>query len=283
MMIALGCSAIASAQSKDKPSTPAESSKVDSIIEDLVEGHNQERAKEKLPPLKLEARLTEAARVQARDMADRQKMGHEGSDGSTPEQRVVNAGYHYLKTGENVAVGYRDVEEVIQAWMDSPGHRKNIMGEFTEIGLACVIGKDKKPYWAADFGTPMPKFDPANASKDLVKRINEERATAKLAALTIDDKLAKAAQEQAVKLAKSKSQGGGTASFDGIDQKPYSDLAMTTANGHPDAPTMVKVILENPDMKAQLLGKFSRIGAGYATAENGIPYWCLILANPVRR
>jgi uncharacterized protein YkwD len=283
LAVALGLPAGTSAQSPVKPPEPSLPAKLDPIIEQLVEGHNQERAKEGLPPLKLEARLTKAAQVHAKDMADHQKMTHEGSDESTPEQRVVNAGYHYLRTGENVAVGYRDVAEVILGWMESPPHRKNIMGDFSEIGLARVVGKDDKPYWCADFGTPMPKFDPANASKDLVKRLNQERTAAKLASLTIDDKLAKAAQEQAASLARKRSQGGGTASFDGIDQKPYSELAMTTANGHPDAETMVKVILGNPDLKTQVLGKFSRIGTGYATAEDGIPYWCLILANPARK
>jgi uncharacterized protein YkwD len=270
----------AQAPAPAKPPTAPAAPKVDPIIEELVEGHNKERAKEGLPPLKLEAKLTEAALVQAKDMADHEKMAHEGSDGSTPEQRVVNAGYHYLRTGENVAIGYRDVAEVMKGWMESPGHRKNIMGDFTEIGVARAYGKDEKPYWCADFGSPMPKFAPANASKDLVKRINEERAAAKLPALVVDEKLAKAAQERAATLAKNK---GGTATFEGIDQKPYSELAMSVANGHPDAQAMAKVLLDNPDLKDQVLGKFTRIGTGYATAEDGIPYWCLILATPARK
>ena len=80
-------------------------------------------------------------------------------------------------------MGYRDVADVMQGWMDSPPHKKNILGDFTEIGVARVVRQGRKPYWCADFGKPMPKFDPATAVEDLVKRINEERAAGKLPAL----------------------------------------------------------------------------------------------------
>ena len=272
-----------SAVQAQAPTTPAAPAKADAIVEQLVEGHNKERAKEGLPPLKLDPQLVEAAKVHAKDMAEHQTMSHDGSDGSTSRQRIVNAGYHHLRTGENVAVGYEGVASVIQGWMDSPPHKKNILGDFSEIGVAMAVGKDGKPYWCADFGTPIPKLDPATASTDLVKRINDERAAAKLPALTVDTRLAKAAQEKAASLAKNKSQGGEGTNFDGIDQKLYQDLAMSTANGNPDVESMVKAILEKSDLKSQILGKFARIGTGYATAEDGTPYWCLILGNPARR
>jgi uncharacterized protein YkwD len=167
--------------------------------------------------------------------------------------------------------------------MDSPPHRENILGDFTEIGVAKAVGEDGKPYWAAEFGTPMPKFDPAEATKDLIRRINEERTAAKLPKLVLDEALAKAAQNQATALASKKAEGAGTPSFDGIDAKAYTDLATSTASGHPDAQTMTRVIFEQPSMKAQALGKFTKVGAGYDTAEDGIPYWCLILGTPARK
>jgi len=263
------------------PPAPVVASKLDPIIDQLVEAHNKERAKENLPPLKLEMKLTEAAMVHAIDMAEQGKMTHEGSDESTPEQRVVNAGYRYLKTGENVAVGYKDVADVMLGWMESPGHKKNILGDFTELGVARVLGEDKKPYWCVDFGKPIPRLDPTSAARDLVKRLNEERETAKLAVFVVDEELTKAAQDQAASLAKLKSQGGGNATFDGIDQTLFKDLAMSTANGHPDAEAMTRVLLAKTDLKAQVLGKYSRIGTGYGLSEDGTPYWCLILGNRV--
>ena len=73
-------------------------------------------------------------------MADHDKMTHDGSDGSTPAERVERAGYHYQTTGENVAQGQKTCEEVIRAWMNSPHHKENILKpEFTEIGAACYV------------------------------------------------------------------------------------------------------------------------------------------------
>jgi uncharacterized protein YkwD len=280
---ALGCPSIALAQKPTEPAPPSAPSNVDPIVEQLVEGHNKERAKAGLPPLKLDAKLEEAAKAHAKDMAEHEKMTHDGSDGSTSRQRIVGTGYHALGTGENVAVGYKGVADVILSWMESPPHKKNILGDFSEIGVAMVVGKDGKPYWCTDFGTPFPKFDPATASTDLVKRINDERAAAKLPELTVDNRLAKGAQDQATSLAKKKSQGGETTGFDGIDQKFYKELAMSTANGHPNADAMVKALMANPQAKSQVLGKFTKIGTGFAADEDGIPYWCLVLAIPARR
>ena len=280
---ALGSPSIALGQKPPEPAPSTAPTKPDPIVEQLVEAHNKERAKAGLRPLKLQTNLEEAAKVHAKDMAEHETMTHDGSDGSTSRQRIVNTGYHSLSTGENVAVGYEGVAGVVKGWMESPPHKKNILGDYSEIGVAMVVGKDGKPYWCADFGTPMPKFDPATAATDLVKRINDERVAAKLSPLAVDTRLAKAAQDQAVSLAKKKSQGGETTTFAGIDQKFYQELAMSTANGHPDADTMLKALLTNPDTKSQVLGKFAKIGTGYATDEDGVPYWCLVLAIPTRK
>jgi len=262
---------------------PAPPKAVDPVVAQLVEAHNQERAKEGLAPLKLEPRLEEAARAHARDMAEHDMMAHEGSDGSTPSQRVVAAGYHYLLTGENVARGQRDVPGVMRSWMDSPPHKKNILGDFTEIGVARVDDKDGKPFWCADFGKPIPKFDPAAAASELVKRINEERATAKVPPLAPDPKLAKAAEDRAAALARNKGQGGATSGFEGIDQGLYREIAMSTAVGAPTPEALAKRLIDNPDLNAQVLGQYALIGVGYKRADDDIPYWCILLANPARR
>jgi uncharacterized protein YkwD len=265
------------------PTTPSvEPAKADPIVTQLVDGHNKERTKAGLTPLKLEPRLTEAAKAHAKDMADHEFMAHEGSDESSPAERVTRTGYRYRSTGENVAKGYRGVDEVIQVWMESPPHKKNVLGDYTEIGVAVAYGKDEKPYWCTEFGKPIPVFDPVTAADDLVKRINEERLSEKLPPLTIDPKLVKAAREQATKMARNKSQGGGTATMEGIDQSLYTELAVSTAGGHTDAESMVTALMDNAGLKSQILGKFARIGTGYAAAENGTPYWSLILANPAR-
>jgi uncharacterized protein YkwD len=256
---------------------PTEPAKADPIVAQLVEAHNKERARDNLPPLKLEPKLTEAALVHAKDMAEHELMGHEGSDGSTPKQRVVDTGYHFLATGENVANGYKDVPAAMLGWMDSPPHRKNILGDFSEIGAARVDGKDGKPYWCVEFGKPMPNLNPSEAASSLIKRINEERSAAKLGPLAEDPRLARAAETVVADLARNKGKRPSPSAFDQIEGRFYKELAMTTSGGQPDANVLVKSLMDNPDYKAQLLGNYSRIGVGYATAEDGMPHWCVIL------
>lgn len=257
--------------------------RADRVIAQLVEAHNKERAKDGLVPLTLESHLTEAAKVHAKDMAEHDVMTHDGSDGSNSAERVAKAGYHYLSTGENVAQGYRTVPEVMKAWMDSPPHKKNILADYSEIGLAVVYSETGKPYWCAEFGKPFPKFEPATASGDLVKKINEERTAAKTQPMTIDTKLARAAQDQADKLASGKVKSGGEEVLKAAEVKSFRDLAVSTSSGNPDAETMIQMLMANSDQKAQILGKYARIGTGYATSEDGTPHWCIILANPGRR
>ena len=263
--------------------SPTDPAKSDPVIAQLVEAHNKERAKENLPPLKLEAKLSEAALVHAKDMAEHEVMSHDGSDGSTPKQRVVNAGYHFLASGENVARGYDNVSGVMQGWMDSPPHRKNILGDYSEIGLARVDGKDGKPYWCAEFGKPMPTLNSSEAASSLIQRINDERSTAKLGTLAADPRLTRAAETMAADLARNKGKLTSPSAFEQIEGRLYKELAMTTSGGQPDANVLVKSLMDNPDYKAQLLGKYSRIGVGYATAEDGIPHWCVILGLPSSR
>src|SRR3954463_15008383 len=95
-LLGLGVLSAVSARGQDAP-------QVDPIVAELVAAHNRERAEAKLPPLALEPKLEAAAQAHARDMAEHEMMSHEGSDGSTPAERVKKAGYHYQKTGENVA------------------------------------------------------------------------------------------------------------------------------------------------------------------------------------
>ena len=254
----------------------------DPMVVAIVEAHNKLRADAKLPPLAFAPLLAKAAQVQATDMAGREEMSHEGSDGSTPAERVKRAGYRYLTTGENVAVYYRDVLRVMQAWVESPPHKKNILGDFTELGVAKVEGKDGKAYWCVEFGKPMPKFDPTQAAATFVDRLNDARAGSKRGKLAGNPKLAAAAQAQAAELAKSKGKDGTPTEFTGLDTSRYQELAMSTAVGSPTAEDVLKMFLDNPAYQERLLGPSTQVGVGYATDDDGTPYWCLILGKPTR-
>jgi uncharacterized protein YkwD len=121
----------------------------------VVEAHNQIRAAAKLPPLEVSQRLQAAAQAHARDMAARGKMTHAGSRGTRPIDRIKAQGYPYRRAGENIASGYSAVDPLMKGWMDSPRHKRNILGGFSQIGVGCAIAEDGKRYWCVTFGLPL--------------------------------------------------------------------------------------------------------------------------------
>ncbi|MFE2227736.1 CAP domain-containing protein [Streptomyces kronopolitis] len=112
---------------------------------------NDERGKAGCAPLKVNAELTKAAQDHSKDMAGHKNMSHTGSDGSSPGDRITRAGYSWGAYGENVAYGYSSPESVMKGWMNSPGHKRNILDcSFKEIGVGHAQPGD---YWTQDFGT----------------------------------------------------------------------------------------------------------------------------------
>jgi uncharacterized protein YkwD len=121
---------------------------------ELVDAHNRIRAEYHLAPLTPSGPLESAAREHARDMARWHLMAHRGSDLSSPFRRMQRQGYTFRRAGENVAAGYPSVDAVMRGWMRSPGHRRNLLGRFSEIGAACATATDGTPYWCVTFGEP---------------------------------------------------------------------------------------------------------------------------------
>jgi uncharacterized protein YkwD len=90
-------------------------------------------------------------------MARHQKLQHQGFDGSTPGERATAAGYAWRAIAENIAAGPTTASEVVQMWLDSPGHCANIMSpSYTELGLAFAEDRETQSgvYWAQEFGRP---------------------------------------------------------------------------------------------------------------------------------
>lgn len=129
---------------------------------------NRERVAQGLVPLEVHSSLANAALVHSADMAVHDFFGHIGSDGSTPSQRAIRAGYGSGYVGENIAGGFSSPGDVVAAWMSSPGHRANILNEwFLHIGCGYfyLAGTTYGHYWTLDLGrstggdgspTPMP-------------------------------------------------------------------------------------------------------------------------------
>jgi uncharacterized protein YkwD len=105
--------------------------------------------------LSAQPQLTEAAQGHAEDMARRDFFAHDNPDGTTATQRMRAAGYTGGRTGENIAQGYSTAREVVDAWIDSPGHCRNLMsGNYTEIGIGYYRGGPGRHYWVQNFGAP---------------------------------------------------------------------------------------------------------------------------------
>ena len=136
------------------PSRKAKEFDAKAACEDVIKAHNRLRAEDKLPPLEVSTRLQAAAEKHAKDMASKGKMTHKGSDGSSSIQRIVATGYKYRRAGENVAAGYFTIDALIKGWMESPPHKRNILGSFSQIGVACATGENGKRYWCVTFGLP---------------------------------------------------------------------------------------------------------------------------------
>jgi len=103
---------------------------------------NYERLKKNLTPLVPNRLLAIAAYQKAADILSRQYFEHIDPDGNGISELSTRAGYESILVGENLALGnYSDSEDVVNAWMDSPGHRENILKEgFSEIGVAVLRG-----------------------------------------------------------------------------------------------------------------------------------------------
>lgn len=91
------------------------------------------------PALSWKASLAQGAARHSQDMVDKSFFSHTGSDGSNAGQRISAAGYSWSRWGENIAYGYTSSAAVVDGWMKSEGHCRNLMNAaFTEMGLACV-------------------------------------------------------------------------------------------------------------------------------------------------
>lgn len=119
--------------------------------QEVVDLTNEVRADEGCGPLRADDRLHEAAVAHSEDMAERDYFDHVTPEGVGPGERAERAGYDSWG-GENIAWGYQSAEAVVEGWMDSDGHRANILNcDFEAIGVGAA-NSGRGPYWTQTFG-----------------------------------------------------------------------------------------------------------------------------------
>ncbi|MCY7760356.1 CAP domain-containing protein [Bacillus spizizenii] len=126
------------AAEKTNTTTSAPSS-VSAYEKKVVELTNAERQKQGLKPLQIDETLSKSARAKSQDMKDKNYFDHQSPTYGSPFDMMKSFGISYKTAGENIAKGQKTPEEVVKAWMNSEGHRKNILNpNFTHIGVGYV-------------------------------------------------------------------------------------------------------------------------------------------------
>jgi uncharacterized YkwD family protein len=141
---------------KEQPTQPTQTSEgtsapsqVSAYEQQVVDLTNQERAKQGLPALKLDTELSKVAKEKSVDMKNNGYFSHTSPNYGSPFDMMKQFGISYRAAGENIAMGQRSPEEVVNAWMNSEGHRKNILSSsFTHIGVGHVADGN---YWTQMF------------------------------------------------------------------------------------------------------------------------------------
>lgn len=117
---------------------------------------NAYRAQKGLSALKLNAKLTQAAKAHSTDLARNDRISHFGSDGSDIEERARRVGYVFNLIAENVGTGQRTSAEVIEGWRQSPSHNENLLlSDASEMGIAVVYRPETEfqTFWTLVLGT----------------------------------------------------------------------------------------------------------------------------------
>lgn len=132
------------------PSTPGDSVTADSFAEQVVSLVNAERAKAGLSPLTVNNGAAQAAMTRAKEITS--SFSHTRPSGKSFSTALTEAGVSFRSAGENIAYGQRSAEEVMNGWMNSSGHRANILnGSFTQIGVAHYQDASGTDYWVQLF------------------------------------------------------------------------------------------------------------------------------------
>lgn len=140
--------------------------------ESILFEHNKIRTQQNLPPLEPNKLLNISAQLKANEMINLNCWSHYCPPNKAPWDYMTAAGYKFIIAGENLAEGFTNVESLMQAWLNSPTHRDNILrSEYTEIGIAVVYGnfkgKPNNPVIVVHFGKPNPNAAFASSQKSI--------------------------------------------------------------------------------------------------------------------
>ncbi len=116
---------------------------------------NAERSKKGLPALGANWQLSRCARYKSQDMINKNYFAHQSPTYGSPFDMMESFGLRFAAAGENIAMGQQSPQAVITAWMNSPGHRGNILStSYSQIGVGLAKDKNGRCYWTQMFIRP---------------------------------------------------------------------------------------------------------------------------------
>lgn len=145
-----------STPAEEKPAAPIENNNTNTTVssyeQKVVELVNVERQKAGLPELTLDSEISNVARIKSKDMADNNYFAHQSPTYGSAGDMLNQFGVKWSAWGENIASGQRTPENVVTAWMNSSGHRANILSpNFSRIGVGYVTNSNGTSYWTQMF------------------------------------------------------------------------------------------------------------------------------------
>ena len=158
-----GTAAPAAESPAPEAATPC-ATELSAIFDDLLAVTNRVRADNGISSVKFSYKLGQAAQGHAEDMAEQNYFAHHSPDNSsTIASRIEATGYKFSLAAENLAAGYDSATDVVTAWLNSPGHRENLLNsDYTDVGFGLFFDSDPgvspqatfENYWVQDFGRP---------------------------------------------------------------------------------------------------------------------------------
>lgn len=256
-------------------------------IQDLLHFTNIERNSNRLRELAYSKELEKAAQRHAADMAKNNYFSHDGLNGSDLKDRVALTQYRYTNVGENLfwRTPDNDPGYAVQGWMESPGHRKNLLDEqFTEVGLGYAVDEENgKHYYVQVFGRPLlaPNVEGPGPTLDtMIQTVNNARQTQSLPPFQVSNDLNQGAQEHADEMVQkgelvSKLKRG---SYDRFFTQLGARFAARELFNDPSG--AVQGWLKKGSQSDLLSERFTETGVGYAT-DGEQHYYVQLFGTPM--
>lgn len=131
---------------------PATSTNMSQMETEVVRLVNIERQKNGLSSFTVNGKLSDVARMKSKDMASNNYFSHQSPSYGSPFEMMKSFGISYKTAGENIAKGYNSAESVVRGWMNSQGHRENILNpSFNTIGVGAYTSSNGTIYWTQMF------------------------------------------------------------------------------------------------------------------------------------